>query len=170
MFSYQEVGGTKVMPVPRYNVDRNRVRLGQGKAVFARAAHAIRDWRMFQLGWVETFPANAAITEGTTVVILVHLFACWSLNAARIVYVIDQSPPLAQFGFAYGTLADHAERGEERFTVEWRGEDDSVWYDLFAFSRPNHPLARMAYPLGRRLQKRFARDSLAAMVDAVAEK
>jgi len=158
------------MPAPRYNVDRNRVRLGQGEAVFARAARAIRDWRMFQLGWVETFPANSAITEGTTVAILVHLFACWSLNAARIVYVIDQVPPLARFGFAYGTLADHAERGEERFTVEWRGEDDSVWYDLLAFSRPNHPLARMAYPLSRRLQKRFARDSLAAMVDAVAEK
>jgi len=121
---------------------------------------------MFQLGWVETFPANAAIAEGTTVAILVHLLGCWSLNAARIVYVIDQSPPLARFGFAYGTLTDHAERGEERFMVEWRGVDDTVWYDLLAFSRPNHPLAQAAYPLSRWLQKRFARDSLAAMADS----
>ncbi len=73
---------------------------------------------MFQLGWVETFPGSAAIAEGTTVAILVHLFGCWSLNAARIVYVIDQPLPLARFGFAYGTLMNHAERGEERFMVE----------------------------------------------------
>jgi uncharacterized protein (UPF0548 family) len=36
--------------------------------------------------------------------------------------------------------------GEERFTVEWRCQDDSLWYDLLAFSLPRHPLAR----LGRR--------------------
>lgn len=156
------------MPPPHYNVDRNRVRLGRGSAVFARATQAIRDWKMFQLGWVETFPAQAAIAEGTTVAILVHLFGCWSLNAARIVYLIDQPPPLARFGFAYGTLADHAERGEERFMVEWRGVDDTVWYDLLAFSRPHHPLARAASPLSRRLQKRFARDSLSAMAQAAA--
>lgn len=148
-------------------VDRNRVRLGQGQAVFARAVQAIREWKMFQLGWLETFPAGAAIAKGTTVAILVRLFGLWALNAARIVYVIDQPLPLARFGFAYGTLTCHAERGEERFMVEWRAGDDSVWYDLLAFSRPNHPLARAAYPLSRWLQKRFARDSLKAMAEWV---
>ena len=59
------------------------------------------------------------------------------------------------------------ESGEERFTVEWRDEDDSVWYDLFAFSIPRHPLAKLAPPLSRRLQRRFARDSLHAMIRAV---
>jgi uncharacterized protein (UPF0548 family) len=50
--------------------------------------------------------------------------------------------------------------------VEWRREDDSVFYDLYAFSRPNHFLAKLGYPLARRLQRRFARDSLQAMVRA----
>ena len=58
------------------------------------------------------------------------------------------------------------ESGEERFTVAWH-EDDAVWYDILAFSRPNHFLARLGYPLVRRLQKRFARDSAAAMKRAV---
>ena len=70
-----------------------------------------------------------------------------------------------RFGFAYGTLPGHAERGEERFSVEYHAENDSVWYDLFAFSRPG-PLARLAYPFARSLQKRFARDSKAAMLEA----
>ena len=74
--------------------------------------------------------------------------------------------PVKRFGFAYGTLRDHAERGEERFMIEWQGSDDSVWYDILAFSQPNL-LAKLGYPLTRRLQKRFARDSLAAMVKAL---
>jgi uncharacterized protein (UPF0548 family) len=61
---------------------------------------------------------------------------------------------------------EHAERGEERFTVEYHSDDQSVWYDLFAFSRPG-PLARLGYPVARSLQKRFARDSNLAMRRAV---
>jgi uncharacterized protein (UPF0548 family) len=68
-----------------------------------------------------------------------------------------------RYGFAYGTLADHMATGEERFTVEWRRADHSVWYDILAFSRPRHPLARVGLPFGRALQRRFARDSMAAM-------
>lgn len=65
-------------------------------------------------------------------------------------------------------LPDHVESGEERFTVEWTRDDDSVSYEIVAFSRPNHFLTRFAYPMTRRLQKRFARDSVAAMKLAVA--
>jgi uncharacterized protein (UPF0548 family) len=76
--------------------------------------------------------------------------------------VIDEE---RKFGFAYGTLPDHVERGEERFLVEWQA-DDSVWYDILAFSRPQHPLAKLGQPLVRRLQKQFASESMAAMQDA----
>ena len=79
---------------------------------------------------------------------------------------MDEEGPIVRFGFAYGTLPDHAEKGEERFSVEWHHEDNSVWYDILAFSRPNHPLARLGLPLTRRLQRRFARDSKRAMVAA----
>lgn len=65
-------------------------------------------------------------------------------------------------------MADHAERGEERFTVEWRMKDDVVSYELFSFSRPAAPLAVLGFPFSRALQKRFARESLRAMRAAVA--
>src|SRR6266542_2299273 len=61
------------------------------------------------------------------------------------------------------TVSCHAEQGEERFTVEYDVQTEEVWYDLFAFSRPRDPLARFGYPFSRHLQKRFARESLAAM-------
>jgi len=68
------------------------------------------------------------------------------------------------------TLAEHAESGEERFSVEFHHATGEVWYDLFAFSRPNHFLARLGYPLSRMLQRRFAEDSKRAMLRAVNEK
>ncbi len=61
----------------------------------------------------------------------------------------------------------HGESGEERFTVEMDATTREVWYDLFAFSKPNHTLARLGYPLTRYLQKRFAADSMEAMQRAV---
>ncbi len=163
-FSYPEVGATRDSDPPGYNIDHNRVKLGSGEATFTRAVEGLRAWKMFQVGWVDLFWPTAPIAEGTTVAILVHLFGAWSLNAARIVYVVDEAGPLRRFGFAYGTLRDHVECGEERFTVEWHATNDSVWYDLRAFSRPGHPIALAAYPLSRWVQKRFARDSLRAMV------
>ena len=74
---------------------------------------------------------------------------------------------MQRFGFAYGTLPDHAGSGEERFLVEWDRKDDSVWYGILAFSRPRHLLARIGYPWVRRVQKRFGRESAAVMRRAV---
>src|SRR5262249_55066407 len=85
-------------------------------------------------------------------------------NRCRIVHVVDEP---RRFVFAYGTLPGHVESGEERFLIEWL-PDDSVWYDLRAFSRPRLWLVRLLYPLARRQQRRFARESLAAMRTTVA--
>ena len=91
----------------------------------------------------------------------------WSLNTARIVYRIEETDDVERFGFGYGTLPGHAERGEERFSVEWNREDGSVYYDVFAFSRPKHPLAWLGYPFARLLQRRFAGDSKRAMAETI---
>jgi uncharacterized protein (UPF0548 family) len=42
-----------------------------------------------------------------------------------------------------------------------------VFYEVFAFSRPDHPLVRLAGPLARRIQRRFALDSLQSMVRSI---
>ena len=74
---------------------------------------------------------------------------------------------MKRFGFAYGTLTEHAESGEERFTVEWNRDDDKVWYDILAFSRPRQMPARLGYPFSRSLQRKFANASKVAMVQSV---
>jgi uncharacterized protein (UPF0548 family) len=159
-FSYSEVGSTGGTIPQNYTVDHNRVRLGSGAAVFLRAVESVRAWRMFRLGWVQLFEPDTRIEAGATVAVLVHHFGFWSLNACRVVYVREDA---RKYSFAYGTLQDHAEQGEERFSVEWSAQDDSVSYDILAFSRPRQWQAKLARPLSRTLQRKFARDSMAAM-------
>lgn len=142
-FSYREVGATAASVPQNANRDHNRIRLGAGPDVWNRAVAALRAWQMFDLGWTELYPSDAPIAAGTNVAVLTHHLGFFSLDASRIVYTIDEP---VRFGFAYGTLREHAESGEERFLVEWNRNDDSVYYDLLAFSRPSHPLARLGIP------------------------
>jgi uncharacterized protein (UPF0548 family) len=124
---------------------------------------------MARLGWASIHPADAQQAPGTVVAMVVAHYGFWSVHACRIVYALDETAGgVHRLGFAYGTLPTHAAVGEERFAVEWQRADDSVWYDLLAFSRPRHPLARLGSPLARRQQRRFARDSARAMQAAVA--
>jgi uncharacterized protein (UPF0548 family) len=167
-FSYPDVGATSGSPPAGYKVDHNRVRLGAGSDVFGRAVEAVKRWEMFNLGWIKLCWPQAPIETGSTVAVLASLYGLWSLNTCRIVYVVDQEGPVRRHGFAYGTLPMHEERGEERFLVEWNREDNSVWYDILAFSRPNSLLAKLGYPAARLLQKRFASASKRAMLRAIA--
>ncbi len=168
-FTYPAVGGTASQPPTGYVVDRTRIKLGDGARIFEAAKAALERWEHFRLGWVQAWPLETPIQAGQVVAVIARLFGLWWLNACRIVYVVEEQGPVKRFGFAYGTLPEHAESGEERFTVEWHERDDAVWYDIQAFSRPQHLLARLGYPLARRLQRRFARDSATAMLRAVAE-
>ena len=166
--SYLEVGRSRdgSEEIAGYNVDHNRVQLGTGRDAFERAKQAVRDWKMFDMPWVQLCWPKAPIAVGTNVAVLVSHLGFWSLNPCRIVYTIDATESgVVRYGFAYGTLVGHGEIGEERFSVELHA-DESVWYDLYAFSRPGN-VTRFGAPIARALQKRFARESMAAMVRAV---
>lgn len=160
-FTYPDVGATRHdTPPVKYAIDRNEVQLGMGAETFNRAKAAVTRWEMFNMPWVTLCYPNAPIQAGITVALLARALNIYFLNACRIVYVIDEP---RRFGFAYGTLPAHIERGEERFLVEWR-EDDTVWYTIIAYSKPQMLLAKMGYPYVRMRQKAFARASKAAMV------
>lgn len=162
-FSYEAVGATLATPPTGFALDHSRATLGSGRACFERACAHLRDWRMFDLGWVDVADPAAPIEPGTCVAVLASVAGFWSMNACRIVQVLEPRGGVERFGFSYGTLPGHVERGEERFTIELDARTGDVTYDILAFSRP-HPLwARAATPFIRRLQRRFARDSISAM-------
>jgi uncharacterized protein (UPF0548 family) len=166
-FSYEETGATRSIAPSGYNIDHNRIRLGKGPSDFQKAKAAVRAWKMFDMPWVELFPCEPLIEVGRTVAIVVGHFGFCSLNASRILYLIDEVSDVEPYGFAYGTLTEHSEIGEERFSVEFDCRTEEVWYDLFAFSRPGHLLAKLGFPVSRYLQRAFADDSKRAMLRAV---
>jgi uncharacterized protein (UPF0548 family) len=162
-FAYPEVGATSNdQSLPGYANDRNRVLLGKGEAVYLAACDALRQWRMFPGGWAWIEPKGAPQQAGQNMAMVAKVMGMYWLNGCRIVYTLNGTGPDRRFGFAYGTLPDHAECGEERFSIEWL-EDDTVWYDLKAFSQPRHWLTRMFNPVARWYQQRFVRESLKKM-------
>ena len=122
-FTYSVVGATAAVPPAGYVVDRTRIKLGEGAKVFAKAKAALGRWEQFHLGWVETWPPDTPIQAGQVVAVIARLFGFWWLNACRIVYVVDEAGPIQQYGFAYGTLPQHAESGEDAVAMNVGRED-----------------------------------------------
>jgi uncharacterized protein (UPF0548 family) len=177
--SYEIAGCTRCEPASfsGWNLDRHRVLLGHGEESFHRARKAIENWAMFPREIAEACYPDTPIRACQVVGVLYWAapVMLWLLCPARIVYSIDAIEKIAghhleQFGFAYGTLPGHPERGEERFLVEWNRADNTVWYDLLAISQPAHWLVRLGYPYARYEQARFRRLSAAAMRAAVLHK
>jgi uncharacterized protein (UPF0548 family) len=164
--SYAEVGESRNGSPAGYELDHNRTQIGNGERDFVAACEALREWRMFPSPWTKISPARSPLREGTVVAMQAYALGLWWLNACRIIYLVNDPSPVRRFGFAYGTLPAHVEQGEERFSVELH-PDGSVWYDIRAFSRPRYWPVRLAKPLARQLQRRFVRESLNAMREAV---
>ena len=163
-YSYEETGFTqRNEQVSGYDNDLNFIELGKGDATWGKAKDAIRQWIMFPSSWAFIRPEHAPISPGTVVAMSARVCGLWWINACRIVYTFDEPD---RFGFAYGTLPGHVEMGEEIFMVE-RMPDGTVRYVIKAFSRPRFWMARMAYPLARWYQRRFVRDSKAAMLQYI---
>ena len=163
--SYSPIGVVRT-ETNRQDVDEETVAIGRGAADFARARAALAGWKQFDMGWIETFPPRAPLEPGTVVAVLIHHFGFWSLNGCRVVYTVGGLADDARFGFAYGTLTNHAESGEELFEVFIDPRTDDVKFRIRATSSPQAALAQAGHPIVRALQARFRRHSAAAMTRA----
>ena len=162
-FTYRAVGATRGELPPGYRHDRWSANLGADTDErFERAASALRTWVVQRDAGITVFPGDP-VAPGATFILVLALPVGYVTAPGRVVYVIDEP---RRSGFGYGTLPGHPERGEESFAVVRRG--DRISFEITAFSRPAHRLARIASPVARRLQLRTTRKYLAAMLRAVA--
>lgn len=171
-FSYPEVGASRQWNLdqpprmPGYNVDTHREKLGSGRHLFLRATTALKEWRQFSMHSVVLCWPYLRIVEGEVCCVLALHLGFWSMNAARIVYTIEEEQ---RFGFAYGTLPGHTHKGEERFVIEQR-PDNTVWYEVSAFSKPSHWMVKLGSPIARGIQRKFGPASAEALITAMLEK
>ncbi|MGW1894567.1 DUF1990 family protein [Streptomyces sp. NPDC002004] len=156
-FTYEAVGvtaetdgpaGAPPARVPGFRSLRVSRRLGTGRAVYAAAAEALMTWRMHR-----AFPfAVQADAPSAAPGVRVTLRIGPVRAPCRVVWARRDEH---RTGFAYGTLSGHPECGEEAFLVE-QLPDDSVWFTVWAVSRPAAWYARAAGPLARGLQRAAA--------------
>jgi uncharacterized protein (UPF0548 family) len=147
--TYAQLGATLAGPLPQgYRHVHRRLAIGGDPDGFARAVAGLRQWRAHRGAGVGVFPADLPVQAGATLVVVLRLGPIRVLAPLRVVAVVDEP---GRFGFAYGTLPGHPERGEESFVVE-RDPDGAASFTITAFSRPATGYARLSGPLGRRAQ------------------
>jgi uncharacterized protein (UPF0548 family) len=151
------------------SLDEASVMIGHGRCDFERARAALMEWQQFDLGWVELWPRQSPTTVGAVVAVLIKHLGFWSLNGCKVAYQSDGDGDRA-YGYAYGTLTNHAESGEELFDVFIDPRTDDVIYRIRATSKPQAMLTWIGQPIVRALQARFRRDSAEAMRRAIAER
>ncbi|MCK9904617.1 hypothetical protein CC117_26825 [Parafrankia colletiae] len=161
--TYPERGATATDLPDGYRHLRRRVLLGQGQPAFSVAAAVVMSWGMHRRAGLRLAASSAGADVGATVVMCAGWGGVGVLAACRVVWVLDEPD---RRGFAYGTLPDHPEVGEEAFVVE-RDADDAVWLGITAFSRPNGFLPRLAGPAGLRAQTMMTTRYARVVRDAV---
>ncbi|GAA4204722.1 DUF1990 family protein [Actinocatenispora rupis] len=158
--TYPEVGATRAGALPTgYRHVRRTVRLGSGPEPFHRLVAGMADWRIHRDAGL-TVRVDGPPTPGLRFVTGIG-FGPLRLSApCRIVWFVDEPD---RYGFGFGTLPGHPERGEESFLAEWTAEDD-VYFHVTAFSRPAAWYARLGAAPARRVQDRVTDRYVASAV------
>jgi uncharacterized protein (UPF0548 family) len=148
--TYVDLGATLAGVQPEgFNHDRYHADLGRGAERLQRAAAGLKVWAAHRVPGVRVFPENQEIRSGATVVVTLGTPLLALAAPCRIVRVVAEE---ARWGFAYGTLPGHPEQGEEAFAVSM-APDETVRFEIVAFSRPGDSLVRLSGPIGRSVQK-----------------
>jgi uncharacterized protein (UPF0548 family) len=148
--TYGDIGATLAGKRPEgFHHDHFETVLGTGPQTFQRAVTGLKTWEAHRLPGLRVFPDAQEIRTGTTVVLTLGTSIFALAAPCRIVSVIDGQ---TRWGFAYGTLPGHPERGEEAFSVSI-SPDQTVRFEIEAFSRPGEPLVWLSGPIGRGMQR-----------------
>jgi uncharacterized protein (UPF0548 family) len=160
-FTYNDVGATAGELPDGYGHLRRQALLGSVPLGFEHAVDALLSWQMHRDAGLSVVASDATVRAGGTVILgiarLMHA-------PCRVVYLVDE--PDRQ-GFAYGTLPGHPESGEEAFVVA-REAERSATFTVTAFSRPAGLLARLAGPVGTRIQQHVTDRYVTALHQAAA--
>ena len=162
--TYDHVGSTLSAPGSSdRKVRTEHLELGVGAATFDAAVSELRTWVCHRGLGADVFPADTPLETGTTLLVVLNIGPVSIVVPDRIVGVVDEP---RRFGFAYGTLEGHQERGEESYVVEHL-DDDRVVATIGLDARTATAAARLAAPAVGWFQRLAVRRYLAAWRDAV---
>jgi uncharacterized protein (UPF0548 family) len=159
--TYAEVGATRAAlvdgaPLPSgYDHVRRHVRLA---ADFRTAAEALARWQPQRGAGLAVRTDAERAERGVRFATGLGVGPLRLWVPCEIVWFVDEP---ARFGFGFGTLDGHPERGEEAFQLSV--VDGAVWFDVAAFSRPAKWWVRLGQVFARRLQAHVTNRYVRAM-------
>jgi uncharacterized protein (UPF0548 family) len=139
------------------------VLLGHGQSVLDGAVQNIKHWRVHEHAGLNVTPHGTEVNESDDVMLLKKLLIGYVTVSCRVLSITQSRD---QWGFTYGTLPHHVERGEELFMVA-RASDGAVTFTVRAMSRPGHFLTKVGAPVARLIQRTATNNYLRAMADLV---
>lgn len=135
------------------------IHLGTGDETFGQAVSGLQTWQAHRTKRTRVYPELQQIVEGGSVIVVLGSKSLAIAAPFRIVKVVAGED---LFGFAYGTLPGHPERGEESF-LESRAKDGSVDFRIRSFSRPQSSLVRLSGPVSQTIQANVTGQYLRAL-------
>jgi uncharacterized protein (UPF0548 family) len=144
--TYPEVGATRTGELPPgYRHVHRRTAVSD----LAPVAAGMRAWGIHRgAGLAVRAPGEPAVGMVFQSAARVGPLRLWV--PCQVVWVRDEPDG---YGYGFGTLPGHPERGEEAFLVT-RDAEGRVWFEVRAFSRPATWFARLGGPVTRRFQDR----------------
>ncbi len=147
--SYLREGITREgSPPPGYRAERKQIELGHGSQTFETAVQYLREWQIHRQAGLRVV-ARTDAEAGSCVVLSLRVAPVYLSLACRVVYTSEES---GRWGFAYGTLEHHVERGEELFVIE-QGTGGRVSFTVTSYSRSGHALTALLGPVARQAQR-----------------
>lgn len=113
--TYDHLGSTLPPVDTRRPVRQRHLVLGHGPEGFELAVAGLERWVCHDGIRARVHPAAAAIEVGSSLLVVLPVGPACIVVPDRVVAVVDEP---RRFGFAYGTLDGHQERGEESFLAE----------------------------------------------------
>jgi uncharacterized protein (UPF0548 family) len=159
--TYAEHGATAGLMPSGYQHDQWEIDLGGfDEVTFDRLGVELLGWRVQRGAGLSVHPLEP-VKPGLTFAFWFRFSGVYVTAAGRVVYVTSEAD---RRGFAYGTLPQHPEQGEEAFHLVKEG--GRMLFRVTAFSRPRHPLARLGAPVSRIVQVRMNQAYLQVMRSA----
>ena len=159
--TYSQVGATRDDKLPDgYRRLRAKARVGRGERVYAAAVHALGSFDMQRAAGLRVRTDAVMAAVGARVEFGFGLGPARLWAPVQVVWVVNE--PL-RYGYGYGTLPGHPESGEESFMVCLE-PDETVTFEVKAFSRPDTWYTRMGRPFAEAAQERTNHRYRAALV------
>jgi uncharacterized protein (UPF0548 family) len=148
--TYDHVGSTLSVGTPRPSERSRSLVVGDTDHCFDQAVEGLRLWLPQRHLGGFVYPEDAPLAFGTNLLVVLRIGRLAVVVPDRVVAVVDE--PGRRFGFAYGTLEGHAERGEESFLLE-RDASGSIRLTIRVDARPATLPARLAGPAVTGIQR-----------------